>query len=121
MIVKPLFPYLSEGSIMHRHKAIEYYHASKKVFTIANMYNEDKKESVAAGFLFAGVEEISQKLKTESLLREFGLEDNPMFEFVFYLDNNKELKTYILAIGVTILIIKAKEVELVTEGIYYMG
>ena len=121
MIAKPLFPFLSEGTMMYRHKAIEYFHSSKKIFTIANIYDEEKKESIAAGFLFTGVEEVSQKLKTDKLLKEFGLEGNPMFEFIFCLENDVELKTYILAIGVTVLIIKAKEIELITEDIYYMG
>ncbi|NIF06609.1 hypothetical protein F3J23_14260 [Chryseobacterium sp. Tr-659] len=121
MKARPLFPFLSEGTIMYKHKAIEYYHASKKIFTIANMYDEEKKESIAAGFLFTGVEEVSQKLKTNILLKELGLEDNPMFEYVFYLDSDDELKTYILAIDATVLVIKAKEVELITEDIYYMG
>ncbi|PJJ67478.1 hypothetical protein [Chryseobacterium geocarposphaerae] len=121
MIAKPLFPHLSEGSIMYRYKAIEYFNSSKKVFTTVNMYDEEKRKSIVAGFLFTGVEEVSQKLKTENMLREFGLENNPMFEFIFCSNIDKELKTYILAIGVAVLIIKAKKVELITEGIYYMG
>lgn len=121
MIAKPLFPHLSEGSIMYRYKTIEYFNSSKKVFTTVNMYDEEKRESIAEGFLFTGVEEVSQKLKTDNLLREFGLDGSPMFEFIFCSDNDKELKTYILAIGVAVLIIKAKEVELITGDIYYMG
>lgn len=121
MIAKPLFPHLSEGSIMYRYKAIEYFNSSKKIFTIANMYDGEKKKSVTVGFLFTDVEEVSQKLKTDNLLKEFGLEGNPMFEFIFYSDGDKELKTYILAIGVAVLIIKAREVELIKEDIYYMG
>lgn len=121
MIAKPLFPHLSEGSMMYRYKAIEYFHSSKKVFTTVNMYDKEKGESIAAGFLFTGVEEVSQKLKTDNILGEFGLEGNPMFEFIFCSDNDKELKTYILAIGVALLIIKAKKVELITEDIYHMG
>ncbi|UKB82365.1 hypothetical protein LF887_15275 [Chryseobacterium sp. MEBOG06] len=117
----PVFPFLSEGTVMYRHKSIEYYHSSKKVFTIACIYDKEKEESVAAGFLFTGVEEVSQKLKTDKLLREFGLEDHPMFEFLFCLEDGKELKTYILAIGVMVLIIRAKDVELITEDIRYMA
>lgn len=122
MKAQPVFPFLTEGSCLHRHKTVEFYHASKKAFTALSIYDMNQKMTVQVGFLFHQVEALSQRLKTNLLYDEFGMEhDHPMFECLYYFKHEEGLQTFILSIGDNVAIIKAKSVELITEEVYAVG
>ncbi|BAP32471.1 metallophosphoesterase [Chryseobacterium sp. StRB126] len=122
MKAQPVFPFLTEGSRMHRNKTVEYYHSSKKAFTALSVYDTNQKRAVEVGFLFYQVEELSQRLKTDLLYDELGLEhDNPMFECLYYIKHREGIQTFILSMGDNVAIIKARSVDLITEDVYAVG
>lgn len=85
-----VFPFLTEGYEMYRNKTIEYYHSSKKAFTVLNVYDKDQEKSVVVGILFYEVKELSQKVKTSFLYDEFGIRsDDGMLECLYSIDNEE--------------------------------
>jgi len=122
MKAQAVFPFLTEGYEMYRNKTIEYYHASKKAFTVLHVYDTNQEKTVEVGILFHQVEELSQKLMTEFLYDEFGMEyDQGMLECLYYIEHIEGAQTFILSLGDNVAIIKAKSVELITEGVYAVG
>ncbi|MDO3423353.1 hypothetical protein QWT87_00535 [Chryseobacterium sp. APV1] len=122
MKAQAVFPFLTEGYEMYRNKTIEYYHSSKKAFTVLNVYDKDQEKSVVVGILFYEVKELSQKVKTGFLYDEFGIRsDDGMLECLYSIENEEGTQTFLLNLGDNVAIIKAKSVELVTEDVYAVG
>lgn len=122
MKAQAVFPFLTEGYEMYRNKTIEYYHGSKKAFTVLNIYDKDHEKSAVVGVLFHQVKELSQKVKTSFFYDEFGIKsDDGMLECLYSIENEDGIQTFILSLGDNVAIIKARSVELITEGVYSVG
>jgi len=122
MKAEAVFPFLTEESKMYRSKTVEYYHVSKKALTILDVYDKNQEKSLVLGIIFHDVKKLNQKLKTQLLYDEFGIDqDDPMFECLYSIRNEKNTQTFLLSLGDNVAIIKAESVELVTEGVYAVG
>lgn len=124
MTIIPLFT--EQKNQQSRSKDIEYYQSSKKAFFKASLLTHQKEdgrwESITGGFLFNDVHEIGQKainkLTAQQLNIDFENFGGLYFVYAITATLNNDIKTYLIYMGDNVLIVKAKNVEIMLENIY---